>query len=311
MLTKVWKEVVHPDNVQEPYQVWKLMFQTMNPASKPWYLKEDMQNALTTDGCPHIGEKDSQSSKDVQNTAAFIEEKICNSCGNTSQRIFENAPWVCLQHGCGQFFQVNGNILSQIGDDNNVLRYSNAFISRITPYKEVTNIPTLFEPLREALVEGGDQYGTEKALRGGMTCPRCRCGTARKYWDRLSCRNCGLEHNAAPLPYPLSLVEKETETHTIKSRVKNDGVTIELDENHVDQFVENDEDGMSTRFIFMIKQAGGELIGTFVVDRPSDVAKKAQGGADELYTSIEAEGGNMKFQRNPSRCPDSQSHIKT
>ena len=310
MLTKVWKEMVRPDNVQEPYQVWKLMFQTMNPASKPWYLKADMQNAITTGGSPYTREKDSRTSKDMQTTAAFIKEEICNSCGNTNQKIFENAPWVCLQHGCEHFFQVNGNILSQIGDDNKVLRYSEVFISHVTPYEKITNIPTLFEPLREALVEGGDQYGTEKALRGGMTCPKCRCGTARKYWDRLACRNCGFEHNAAPLPYPLRLVEKETETHTKKCRVKNDGVTIELDENHVDQFIENDEDGVSTRFVFMIRQANGEIIGTFVVDRPSDVAKKAQGGADELYTSIEAEGGNMKFQRNPSRCPGSQSHIK-
>lgn len=298
MLTKIWKEMVKPADAQEPYPVWKVMFQTIDSTSRPWYWKETIDNAATMN-------------KGTLSTTAGTEERTCNRCGNTSPKIFANASWVCLEDDCEQFFRVAGNILSQIGDDNKELRYSEAFINHIVAYEEINNIPTLFQPLPGTLVEGGDKYGTELALRGGMTCPKCRCGTARKYWDRLACRNCGFEHNVAPLPYPLSLVEEETEAHTEKYRVKDDGVTIKLDEDHVEQFVENDQDGMSTRLVYMIKHANGDLIGSFVVERPSDVAKKAPGGADELYTSIESEGGNMKFQRNPSRCPDSQSHIET
>lgn len=296
MLTKIWKEMVQPRNTKQPYQVWKIMFQTIDATSKPWYWKETIEDATAR-------------SNGTRSSAAVTEQSMCNGCGNTSPKIFANAPWVCLEDGCEQFFRVAGNILSQVGHDNKELRYSAAFIDQITTYGEIANIPTLFEPLPKGLVEG--EYGTEKALRGGMTCPKCRCGTARKYWDRLACRNCDFQYNVAPLPYPLSLVEKETEAHTRSCGVGHDGVTIELDEDHVEKFVEIDQDGMSTRFIFMIKHANGDLIGTFVVERPSDVAKKAQGGADELFTTIEAEGGNMKFQRNPSRCPDSQSHFKT
>ncbi|KAI7779599.1 hypothetical protein LA080_000711 [Diaporthe eres] len=304
MLTKIWKEMVKPNNVQEPYQVWKIMFQTMDSASRPWYWKETIDNASTMN-------ISTRSTRSTRSTTAGTDERACNGCGNTSPKIFANASWVCLEDDCEQFFRVAGNILSQIGDDNKELRYSEAFIDHIITYEEIASIPTLFEPLRGALVEGGDQYGTEVALRGGMTCPKCRCGTARKYWDRLACRNCGFEHNVAPLPYPLSMVEKETEAHTKSCRVKDDGVTIELDEDHVQQFVENDQDGMSTRLVYMIKHANGDLIGSFVVERPSDVAKKAPGGADELYTSIESEGGSMKFQRNASRCPDTYAEQLT
>lgn len=303
--------MVKPDNAQEPYQVWKIMFQTMNPTSKPWYWKENVQEVTHSDDSHHSEEKAAPKGNDTQSTTVGTRERTCDSCAKTSPKLFTNAPWVCLTDGCEKFFRVAGNILSQIGDDNKELQYSEAFINKITTYEKIKNIPTLFEPLPEAVVDGGERYGTEKALRGGMTCPKCRCGSARKYWDRLTCRNCGSEHNATPLPYPLSMIEEETKAHTKKYRVKSDGVTIVLDEDHVEKFIETDEDGMSTRFVFMIKKANGDLIGTFVVERPSDVAKKVPGGADQLYSRIEAEGGNMKFQRNPSRCPDSQSHIKS
>lgn len=298
MLTKIWKEIVEPEDAQEPYQVWKVMFQTMDPNSKPWYWKEAIPDTTTV-------------TKNTRSAAVDTQERKCNGCGVTSPKIFANAPWVCLEDNCEKFFRVSGNVLSQIGRDKKELRYSEAFINEVTSYEKIDNIPTLFEPLPEALVEGEGKYGTELALRGGMTCPQCRCGTARKYWDRLACRNCGFEHNVAPLPYPLSLVEDETKAHTKRSRVEADGVTIKVDEDYVEQFVENDEDGMSTRFVFMIKHTNGDLIGTFVVERPSDAARKTRGGADELYTSIEAEGSNMQFQRNPSRNPGSQSPIKT
>ncbi|KAK7715294.1 hypothetical protein SLS64_003993 [Diaporthe eres] len=298
MLTKIWKEMVKPDNAKEPYQVWKIMFQNMDSTSRPWYWKETTDNVTTMN-------------KGTLSTTAGTEEKACNGCGNTSPKIFANASWVCLEDDCEQFFRVAGKILSQIGDDNKELRYSETFINHIITYEDIANIPTLFEPIPGALAQGDHKYGTEVALRGGMTCPKCRCGTARKYWDRLACRNCGFEHNAAPLPYPLSLVEKETEAHTKSCRVKDDGVTIELDEDHVQQFIENDQDGMSTRLVYMIKHANGDLIGSFVVERPSDVAKKIPGGADELYTSIESKGGSMKFQRNASRCPDTYAEQLT
>lgn len=298
MLTKIWKELVKPNGTQEPYQVWKLMFQTMDNTSKPWYWKDTIAKPTTM-------------RKGTRSTTAGPEQRICNGCGNTSSKIFANAPWVCLEDGCEHFFRVAGNTLSQVGDDNKELRYSESFLNQTIAYEKIENIPTLFEPLPVALIESDLKYGTEKALRGGMTCPKCRCGTARKYWDRLACRNCGFEYSVTPLPYPLSLVEKETEAHTRRCQVEDDGVTIKLSEAHVEKYVDNEQDGMSTRFIFMIKDDNGDLIGTFVVERPSDAAKKAPGGADELYTNIELEGGKMKFQRNPSRCPDSMSRFET
>lgn len=315
MVTKIWKEMVKPESVREPYQVWKVMLQTMDPASKPWYWKDDNQHDATLEDSLDE-EKNANDSDDTQETTNVLEETSCTSCGKVGPKIFDNAPWVCLEDGCKEFFQVAGNMLSQIGDDNKELRYSKDFINHITTYENLLNIPTMFQPLPEALIEGGENYGTEKALRGGMTCPKCRCCTSRKYWDRLACCNCGFEYNAAPLPYPLNKVEEENKAHTQKLQAKNaglreDGVTIKQNEDYVDLFVEKDEDGMSTRFIYMIKNARWELIGSFVVERPSDAAKKAPGGANELYTGIEAAGSNMHFQRNPARCPGSKSHTKT
>lgn len=307
MVTKVWKELVKPTGIKEPYPVWKIMLQTMDTSSKPWYWSENMQDANTIGDALHVEQGISNNSNSTKAPAVIVEEKACESCGKSNPQIFDNAPWVCLEDECDQFFQVSGKVLSQIGDDNQELRYSNDFINKTVIYDIVPGrSSSMFRPLPEALVEGIDIYGTEKALRAGLTCPKCWCCTARKYWDRLACCYCGFEYNLAPLPYPLSLVDQETKTHTKNMRVRNDGVTIRLNKDHVEQFVEDEDDGMSIRIVYMIKDTNGFLIGTFVIERPSDDAKKGPGGADELYTRIEAEGGKMKFQRNPARCPGSK-----
>ncbi|KAI3393629.1 hypothetical protein diail_3856 [Diaporthe ilicicola] len=315
MVTKVWKEMVKPKDIKEAYPVWKVMLQTMDPASKPWYWKDDTGSGTSVQDSLSADENHTHNSIGTEATAQDVEEKECTKCGKVSPKIFDNAPWVCLQDGCENFFQAAGIILKQTGNDGKGLRYSRDFINQTTAYDEIQNIPTLFQPLPEALVEGGENYGTEVALRGGMTCPECRCCTSRKYWNRLACCNCGFEYNTAPLHYPLNKVKEETEVHTKKLAKKNgilqDGVTIKMDKDHVKLFIENDKGGMSTRFIYMIKHPNGSLIGTFVVERPSDAAKQASGGADEIYTSIEAESSNMQFQRNPARCPGSTSEILT
>ncbi|KAL2277577.1 hypothetical protein FJTKL_15328 [Diaporthe vaccinii] len=57
---QVSREMIKPDNTQEPYQVWKIMFQTMDPTTKPWYWMEDIQNVTdignsigTQEKCSH------------------------------------------------------------------------------------------------------------------------------------------------------------------------------------------------------------------------------------------------------------------
>lgn len=315
MVTKVWKEMVQPKTVQKPYQVWKIMLQTMDPTSKPWYWKDDTHNGITTEDSHSTDEENAHDSIDTQAPTNSIEERACTNCEKVGPKIFENAPWVCLEDNCEEFFLVDGEMLTQFGDDNKELRYSQDFINHTTAYDVIPHIPTLFQPLPKDLVEGGDLYGTEEASRGGMTCPDCGCCTSRKYWDRLACCNCPFQNNAFPLHYPLEKVETETQANIKKLNKKpggdfhRDGVTISIDKAHVDLFTEDDK--MSTRFIYMIKHSDGDLIGTFVVERPSDDAKKAPGGADEIYKGIEAEDSNMQFQRNPARCPGSKSHKKT
>lgn len=313
MVTKIWNERVQQSNNKgvRVYKVWKIMLQNMDPTSKPWYWKEASQNTTTVDDPHQAAETDTQTSNGTGSPGAGLAEATCIKCKSKGPKIFDNAPWVCLKEDCHKFFKLGDNDLAQIGDDNKELRYSEDFIAHTTTYKDITRIPTMFEPLPEALVEGGVIFGTEAVRAGGMTCPECRCASARKYWERLVCPNCGFQHNVPPLPYPLSLVEKETRRHTKTSRVKGDGVTIKLQEAHVKQFVEEDKDGLSTRFVYMITDDDGHLVGTFVVERPSDAAKKSLGGADELYTSIEAEGDSMKLQRSAVRCPDSQFHGET
>jgi hypothetical protein len=309
MVTKIWNEqVMNTESPGKTYKVWKVMLQTLDPMSEPWYWKESVPTVMAIDDPRQAEETAPQTCSGIQSIATSLVEAACISCRNTSTKIFQNAPWVCLKDDCNAFFKIGGNSLSQTGNDGKELRYCKAFIDHITSYKEVGSIPTMFEPLPKALVEGGTNFGTETALRSGMTCPYCRCANSRKFWHKLVCRNCGFEHSAPPLPYPLALVEKETQAHT--KQVWDDGVTIKLAKDHVDQFVEEDDDGMSTRFVYMIKDPSGDLIGTLVLERPSDLAKKAPGGADDLYTSIETQGANMKLQRNPARCPNSQSHIE-
>ncbi|POS81565.1 hypothetical protein DHEL01_v200003 [Diaporthe helianthi] len=313
MVTNIWNERVQQSNEKgvRMYRVWKIMLQTMDPTSKPWYWKAAVPDITAVDDPRQPAEAGTQTSNGTDSPAAELVEATCIKCKSKSPKVFDNAPWICLKESCQAFFSIGNKELAQIGDDNKELRYSVDFIRHEKTYKDIKNIPTMFEPLQEALVEGEAIFGTEAVRAGGMTCPECRCASARRYWERLVCPNCSFQHNVPPLPYPLSLVEKETKAHTKMSRVKGDGVTIKLEEAHVKQFAEKDEDGLSTRFIYMITGDDGDLVGTFVVERPTDAAKKSPGGADELYTSIEAEGDTMKLQRSPVRCPDSSAEMLT
>lgn len=297
-LIDVWKEFVQPEGAQTPYPVWRMKLHTIRPDLAPWYWA-------------------TENTSDEFTASEGLETNQCAECGQDSHRVFENAPWVCLHEKCEHFFQHKGQMLPQQGNDGKSLRYSQAFMNKAEPSRGVMGdlplyIHQMFQAPTSSIDENGAVWGTEKELRGGFTCPNCGCCNSQVYWDRKECGNCGFSQDATPRPYPMHKVMEETTADVKKFQKRHrmqDGVTIELQPSNVDKFIEVAENG-SDLFIYMMKNAEGKLIGTLVLERPTDNMKQTTCGADKLLDKIQAEGGDMKFRRNPARCPGSKSFSK-
>lgn len=290
---------MQPQGMESPYPVWKLKLHTIRTDLKPWYWvdRDGFDNATN------------------QITDQPCLEFVCGDCGRFSPKAFSNAPWVCLREDCKEFFIVDGKALSQTGDDGKDLRYTRGFLKKAESFnREMKDLPDeihqMFQPssaLKSA--DGETLFGTEKELRGGFTCPTCRCCNAHIFWDRNDCINCGFTQDITPLPYPMDLIESETEKD-IKKKQKDgkllDGATIRLMTSHVTKFMEPADARTELLIVYMIKSTEDKLIGTVVLERPTKASKMAPCGADKLFGSIQEEGGKMKFRRNPARCPGSE-----
>ncbi|KUI54213.1 hypothetical protein VP1G_01558 [Cytospora mali] len=305
----VWKEMVQPKGVNDPYPVWKIKLHTIRTDLKPWYwIDEQVPDDTTSQVVPITKEDNKQ----------LCEEQECSVCGKTSLKVFANSPWVCLQEKCSEFFKDNSNYLDQNGSDGEGLRYTEGFLNKAERYQGIMKglpeeLPQMFQPLSISIALGGTQYGTEKELRGGFTCPSCGCCNSQVYWDYNECGNCRCTQELTPRPYPMHKIENETNADIKKLRKrlgsKYDGATMSMVKSHVTKFTKTADNG-SKLFIYMI-QGQEKLVGTLVLERPTNSLKKSHCGADDLLDTIQNEGAKMMFRRNPSRCPGSSSELLT
>lgn len=317
----VWKEMVQPQGIKAPYPVWKIKLHTIRTDLKPWYW-DDTDGIHDTTAQDGFTSQADPSADDIATAQAEhphqLESAVCTECDQSTPKVFENAPWVCLQN-CDQFFKVHGKLLSQTGDDGEGLRYAKGFLNKDECFNgNMKDLPDqihqMFQPLSTFRDKNGKTfYGTEKEIRGGFTCPTCRCCNSQVFWDRQECKNCGFRQHATPLPYPMANIKDETEKDVKKYRnsVKDfDGATIKIDEAYVTKFVEPADAHAKLLIVYMINNGKGELIGAVVHERPTDEMKSTPCGADKLLKLLQEEGANMEFRRNPARCPDSKCSSK-
>lgn len=311
----VWKEMVQPQGINAPYPVWKIKLHTIKTDLKPWYWvdTDGVHDAIAQDGFTCHAEYSADSIATAQ-AEHHHQSFVCVFCGKTSSKVFANAPWVCLQT-CDQFFNVNGKPLSQTGDDGEGLRYAKDFLNKAECSNgEMKDLPTyihqMFQPLSAPMGKDGiTTFGTEKELRGGFTCPICRCCNAQVLWDRQQCKNCGFCYDATPLPYPMDNIIEEVREPVRKYQNLGklaDNATISMKQEYVTKFMEPADTMTELLIIYMINNKEGKLIGTVVLERPTDKAKLEPCGADKLLDLLQEEGASMKFRRNPARCPGSK-----
>lgn len=299
--------MVHPEDAAAPYLVHKAKLHTIRTDLPPYYKFRSGSQVDMGDDHTEITQ-----SLDISEDAMIPEDsqqhcqKIkCPYCGEIGENPFDNLSSGCVQGECQKFWHTkDGKLLGQFGDDGKPLRYSKAFLKSTETIhgkkKDLPQeIPQIFQPLRPSIDTYGKKcWGTEKELRGGFTCPKCYCCNSQRYWDRLQCKHCGFTKDATPLPYPMKNINEETKSFQNKGK-PIDGTTVKIEEPQVHKFIEDASNG-SKLFIYMLTKLDGELMGTLVVERPNEDLKKAPCGADELLNKIQAEGAEMRFQRNPA-----------
>lgn len=282
-VSKVWQEHVHPEGINKPYTVSKLMLCKINSSgtrvlSKDLTIKDNQMPA-----CPEVK---------------------CETCQQKSPRIFKIDDFVCLNKKCVEFFRSGsaGEVL-----DAQALEYNEELSNCLQNYPgDLSEVPQVFQPVPQINEDG---FGTEKALRGGMTCPRCGACSRRTTWAGWNCENCSFHAEAFPAPYPLDKVKQESAKKLSKTRpecFREDGVTLQMDESSVEKKQPRVEgDTTITEYIF--RNRNNEAIGTFIHSRPSDALKAAPNGADNLFMEIQA--NDIGLTRYPSRCSGSKSEV--
>lgn len=282
-VSKVWHERVQPEGIDTPYTVSKLMLHKIDSNGVPMLSMD-----LTTN--------DSQ-------MQACLESK-CDICQQKSPQVFKVDSFVCLNQKCEKFFKAksSGEVL-----DAQVLKYNDKLFNCLQSYPgDLSNVPEMFQPVPKINKDG---FGTEKALRGGMTCPLCGACSRRTTWAGWNCENCSFGSQAFPAPYPLDKVKQESANKLSKTRpecFREDRVTLQIDESIVERKSPRVEGGATlTEYIF--RNRLNESIGTFVHSRPNDALKAAPNGADDLFMEIQA--NDIGLNRYPSRCPGSKSKV--
>lgn len=282
---KIWQERVKPSQDHEAYTVTKVMLQRINNDKQPVYLKDATSTtSLTTQPCPTGN---------------------CPSCKKISPKVFDLNSFVCLHQGCQQFFMVNEQEVDPSGEN---LEYRQSLFSSKQVYNgDKSKIPQQFQPVPEKDIQG---FGTEKALRCGLTCPDCGACSRRITWGGWDCENesCEFSVQAFPQPYPLTEVFKESNEHTKKQSKKSkffntDKVTIYMDIKHVEK-KQSAETGGTALTEYIIKNDAGDVIGSLVHSRPTYAMQASPNGADSLFKDIQNE--DIGLRRNAARCQGSK-----
>lgn len=282
-VSKVWQERVKPEGIDTPYTVSKLMLNKINSNGAPMLSMDLTTNDNQMQACP---------------------EAECDVCKQKSPQVFKVDSFVCLNRKCEEFFMSES---SQEVLDAQVLKYKDELFNCLQSFPgDLSKVPEVFQPVPEINKDG---FGTEKALRGGMTCPRCGACSRRTTWAGWNCENCSFHAQAFPAPYPLSKVKQESASKLTKTRpecFREDCVTLQIDESTVEKKSPWAEGGTTvTEYIF--RNQNNEAIGTFIHSRPNDALKAAPNGADNLFMEIQA--NDIGLTRYPSRCPGSKSKV--
>lgn len=270
------------------YPVFKLRLQRINSEKMPVYWKE--KSKVTQPG-------------DIQ--PSFPDYK-CNICGMTSPKAFDGKS-ICLRLECRAFFSEDGMKLAAGEKD---LQYSKAFLDWIKPFTgDHSKILEAFQP---PPVRDQDGWGTEKAFRMGMVCPRCGLCNSRVHYDYWKCGCCGFSYTVSPRPYPMGEINDETRKFTEKflrsklpkyQEFKLDHTTISMNSQFVLKFTNNNEaDRKSIRTIYMIFDKIGQFGGSVVHERPLATMLEGPGGTHKLFKEIQEAGVVMGFKRYPARC---------
>lgn len=284
-VTNIWQELVQPEDHDEPYTVSKLMLQRINIETAPIYWKDKSQIAR------HDG-------KDTSNSR---HDGVCETCKRPSPQAFVTDTFVCLNQDCQSFFR---DMLSGSKLDARTVEYNPVFLGHIENYRgSKDDIPNIFQPAPKVDENG---FGTEKALRSGMTCPRCGACSRRITWDGWSCENCSFNSKAFPSPYPLEKVKEEICDRISKLRSEDfahDHTTIMIDRASVEKRHPQVE-GETIVTEYILRNDSSEVIGTLVHSRPSEDLRASLNGADKLFKEIQEK--DIGLQRYASRCAGSK-----
>jgi hypothetical protein len=268
-VTDVWPEravvVVGEEMRTITPTYWKYRLERITTGSGPCWMEPD--------GCPP-----------VVLSQELPPPRCCSSCGQVSKHNFSLVDgWTCLQYDCDQFFKFSHNSAPSLG----LVGYHPAFVHGQGVYEGPTPGP-LVEYADTSLGRRSEmEFGTELSCRSGGVCPRCRCCSGRKHWDKFVCENptCGYEYHVPLRAVPLDIILGEN------AEFRQGGRKSWAHERLKYKLV-----GAIAGHTFeqwLVPGPADEIIGSITILRCWDATRSAPNGPNGLWVMIQGEDHNL------------------
>lgn len=321
----MWQEAVKPKDGSE-YPIFKVMLQRVDPHEKPSYWKGALPDTQSND------------------TQEFPLQYICEKCEQKSPMAFKDQSSTCLNRDCTDFFISKGTRLQRhkLEYRKEFLEWTRPFTGDQAkvpasvpspPGKDAEGYGTELR-CRTGMVCPRCHHCDSRVFFSYWKCGSCShvhmaepepypmAGIekeTREHTKRLlKSKNSELFKEdgttifMSSAPKTSILTRESTSKSITKDKARKSDVSEELAKDKktdtkgfVTKFSTNDE--RSTRTIYMIFDADGNLIGSLVHERPSTALKESLCGANELWDKIQKPGVTKDFKRNAARCSGSKT----
>ncbi len=259
--------VTHIWPVKDPLTHWMVRFERVDLVSKPWWAPVH--------------------STDEYKVGEYVcPSRICMKCSQPSNEIYK-AGWTCLNDTCTEFSKFD----TSAANGQIQLDYTESFLRERTPFQPSGPLIPLMPDL--PIASHDNTFGTGKASRGGIVCPKCHGCSRRLKWECWECETegCNFQHT---IPFSLMTPQDvEAEQQAFRSKPY-------INESIVSQYYE-DISGYKAEIYYLMGEKEGEVAGGVTIFRATrDICKKPR-GPDELFEELQQ--ADICLRRNSALHP--------
>lgn len=214
-------------------------------------------------------------------------QRTCPVCNCPSKEQYKGG-WTCLNDECPEHFKFEAATYNSEVD----LAYTSKFLRERTKFNSGKSLEPLI-PILPTTNPEDNKFGTGKAARNGIVCPRCGCCSRRLDWGGWDCENpkCTFKYTIAFNVMTAQDIYLEQQRFKAKEYLNSDLVTD----------YEKNVGGYKADIYTLPAEQEGQLAGGVVIFRATAEINKKLMGPDELFGDIQQV--DIGLRRNTAMHP--------